>query len=400
MNSKKYLIQLLGERQMKPHICFWVSVLTVGTMSLTVEILPGGEMPKMTNTESAATESAASVPKAHAGEGIPADTRNPLAGTKWRLLEIQSMDDTIGTVKPKNPSLFTMRLNSDGTVNMRLDCNSASGTWIFEPSDDGLSGRFEFGSLAATRALCSPPNLDERVLAQAKYIRGYLLRGGKLYLSLMADGGIYAWEPDTDKSSAANVPAAPEDGGPRNWIVTGVSRALNLREQPTITARIVASYAPGTILDNLGCQRGEGRIWCDVQQLGGGPRGYVAAEFLKPAVSPDGSVATGPDDSALRAGQGDFDATGQIPCAQYLGQPMTQCNFGVARVGGGYATVVITKPNGRSRAIFFRMGKPIGSDTSEADGYPEFCATKENDLHIIRIGDERYEIPDAVVLGG
>jgi hypothetical protein len=46
------------------------------------------------------------------------------------------------------------------------------------------------------------------------------------------------------------------------------------------------------------------------------------------------------------------------------------------------------------------MGKPIGSDTSEADGYPEFRATKENDLHIIHIGDERYEIPDAVVLGG
>ena len=27
--------------------------------------------------------------------------------------------------------------------------------------------------------------------------RGYLLRDGRLYLSLMADGGIYAWEPDT-----------------------------------------------------------------------------------------------------------------------------------------------------------------------------------------------------------
>jgi heat shock protein HslJ len=400
MNSKKYLIRLLGERQMKPHICFLISVLTVGTMLLTVESLPAGEMPKMTNTAPAITESAASVPKAHAGEGIPVDTRNPLAGTKWRLLEIQSMDDTIGTVKPKDPSLFTMRLNSDGTVNMHLDCNSASGNWIFEPGDDGLSGRFEFGSLAATRALCSPPNLDERFLAQAKYIRGYLLRGGKLYLSLMADGGIYAWEPDTDKSSAANVPAAPEDGGPRNWIVTGVSRALNLREQPTITARIVASYTPGTILDNLGCQRGEGRIWCDVQQLGGGLRGYVAAEFLKPAVSPDGSVATGPDDSALRAGQGDFDAEGRIPCAQYPGQPVTECKFGVARAGGGYASVVITKPDGRTRAIFFRMGKPIGADTSEADGYPEFRATKKNDLHIIRIGDERYEIPDAVILGG
>jgi hypothetical protein len=216
----------------------------------------------------------------------------------------------------------------------------------------------------------------------------------------MADGGIYAWAPDTDKFSAANVPAAPEDGGPRNWKVTGVSRALNLRKKPSITASIVASYTPGTILDNLGCERAEGRIWCDVQHLGGGPRGYVAAEFLKPALSPDGSVATGPDDSALRAGQGKFDATGNIPCAQSVGQPMMQCEFGVARAGGGYATVVIKKPDGRTRAIFFRMGKPIGADTSEADGYFEFRATKESDLHLIRVGNERYEIPDAVVLGG
>ena len=91
----------------------------------------------------------------------------------------------------------------------------------------------------------------------------------------------------------------------------------------------------------LGCRLAEGRIWCDVQKLGGGSRGYVAQMYLKPAVSPDGSVATGPDDSALRAGQGKFDATGQIPCRQYAGQPMMQCEFGVARAGGGYATVVI-----------------------------------------------------------
>lgn len=196
------------------------------------------------------------------------------------------------------------------------------------------------------------------------------------------------------------VPAAPEEGGPRNWQVTGVSSALNLREQPSTNAKIISSYPPETILDNLGCQRAEGRVWCDVQQFGGGPRGYVAAEFLKPAVSSDGIIATGPDDSALRAGHNQFDAIGNIPCAQSVGQPMMQCPFGVARAGGGYATVVIRKPDGRTRAIFFRMGKPIGADTSQADGYPEFSATKESDLHLIRIGNERYEIPDAIVLGG
>lgn len=105
----------------------------------------------------------------------------------------------------------------------------------------------------------------------------------------MADGGIYAWEPISVATPVASVPALPEDGGPRNWEVTGVSRALNLREQPSTAARILAGYARGTILDNLGCQRAEGRIWCDVQQLGGGPRGYVAAEFLMPGSWPSSS---------------------------------------------------------------------------------------------------------------
>lgn len=196
--------------------------------------------------------------------------------------------------------------------------------------------------------------------------------------------------------AAAGVPAAPEDGGPRNWKVTS---ALKLREQPSATARVFATYAAGTLLDNLGCQRAGGRVWCDVQRFGGGPRGYVAAEFLEPAVSPDGRVAVGPDDSALRAGEGRFDATGKVPCAQAPGQPMGQCQFGVARAGGGDATVVVTRPDGRTRALFFRRGRPTGADTSQADR-GEFTATREGDLNVIRVGKERYEIPDAVVLGG
>ena len=118
----------------------------------------------------------------------------PLAGTAWRLVEIQSMDDTVGTVSPEDPSLYTMRLDGDGTVTLRLDCNRATGTWSAEPSSDGESGRFELGSLAATRALCPPPSLDEQVAAQAEFVRGYLLRDGRLYLTLMADGGILVWE--------------------------------------------------------------------------------------------------------------------------------------------------------------------------------------------------------------
>jgi hypothetical protein len=108
----------------------------------------------------------------------------------------------------------------------------------------------------------------------------------------------------------------------------------------------------------------------------------------------------GPDDSALRAGRGQFDATGPLPCAMAAGQPMGQCEFGVARAGGGYATVVIKKPDGGTRAIYFRMGCAIGADTSEADGFKPFEAARRGDLTLIRVGDERYEIADAVIIGG
>ena len=79
---------------------------------------------------------------------------------------------------------------------------------------------------------------------------------------------------------------------------------------------------------------------------------------------------------------------------------MGQCDFGVAREGNGNATVIVTMLDGRTRAIFFQNGAPVGADTSQADGYGEFSATKESDLNLIRVGDERYEIPDAVVFGG
>ena len=123
-----------------------------------------------------------------------AEVSDPLTGTDWRLVEFQSMDDAIGTLRPADSSVFTMRLDRDGTVSMHLDCNRATGSWSAEPSTDGDSGRFGFGQLASTRALCPPPNLDERIVRDAQFVRGYMLRDGRLYLSLMADAGIYTWQ--------------------------------------------------------------------------------------------------------------------------------------------------------------------------------------------------------------
>lgn len=89
------------------------------------------------------------------------------------------------------------------------------------------------------------------------------------------------------------------------------------------------------------------------------------------------------------------DATIEIPCARYVGQPMTRCDASVARGENGDAEVTVLWPDGGSRVIRFRSGKPDGSNTLQ-----EFRFTREADLNMIRIGvGERFEILDAIPLG-
>lgn len=112
------------------------------------------------------------------------------------------------------------------------------------------------------------------------------------------------------------------------------------------------------------------------------------------------STADAGSSHARRAGQGQFDASGSIPCARYPGQPMGTCAFAVARDPGGNASVKVTFADGHVRIIRFENGQASGADLSQADGEMSFSASKEADLYLIRAGQERYEIPEALVFGG
>lgn len=89
-------------------------------------------------------------------------------------------------------------------------------------------------------------------------------------------------------------------------------------------------------------------------------------------------------------------AKNRIPCARYVGQPMTSCDANVERLADGKAAVTVTWPDGGTRVISFAAGLPAKSD---APG--EFRFTREGTLNMIRVGvSERFEIPDALALGG
>ena len=148
-------------------------------------------------------------------------------------------------------------------------------------------------------------------------------------------------------------------------------------------------YTVRTYLPRSAARRGEKASYTLTVAVTG------AAAKSSSAAADAGSAA-----AVKRASEGSLNATGRIPCAQSKGQPTEQCDFGVARSGGGTAAVAVTGTDGRKRFIFFDKGKATGADLSQADGNMEFRATKESDLYLIRAGDERYEIPEAVITGG
>jgi heat shock protein HslJ len=123
-----------------------------------------------------------------------------LSGTSWRLVEFQSSDDT--TRRPDDPSKYTLTFGADGELSVRIDCNVGRGTWQ-------TSGpRLELGPLTITHAACPAGSLHDQIVRQWPYIRSYVLRDGRLFLALMADGGIYEFEP------VASTRGAPPAGGP------------------------------------------------------------------------------------------------------------------------------------------------------------------------------------------
>ena len=228
-----------------------------------------------------------------------------------------------------------------------------------------------------------------------------MLRAHLLAIALLA-GTLPGWAqeatPDHAGAVAEEAFVAPEQGGPRRWQVTARD-GLELRDAPAGDAPVLATLAPGAILSNLGCAQSGGRIWCEVRPLRSRSGGYAAADGLRPAHGPDGTVPMGIDDSLRRAQEGDFDAGGTLPCAQIRGQPMAECSFAVARSGGGDATVVVTFANGFRRMLFFSHGEFIRGDATMSGTGRDTDWHRDGDRHIIRVDDQRYELPDTAIFG-
>jgi para-nitrobenzyl esterase len=140
---------------------------------------------------SAALVSCASTPPS-TPKNVPAGTSSPapasLQGSSWRLVQIAMSN---GVTRPAiERSRYTIGFGADGVLNVRFDCNRGRGSWT-----SSGPGNLEFGLLSLTRALCPSGSLHDELIRQWPHVRSYVLKDGRLYLSLMADGGTIEFEP-------------------------------------------------------------------------------------------------------------------------------------------------------------------------------------------------------------
>ena len=112
-----------------------------------------------------------------------------LTGVIWQLVKFQGGD---GKVLTPAGEKYTLEFDADGRVRARVACNRGTGSF----KTDGKS-QIEFGPMAVTRAMCPPGSMDmhDQVLKQLPHVRSYVMKDGHLFLSLMADGGIFELEP-------------------------------------------------------------------------------------------------------------------------------------------------------------------------------------------------------------
>ncbi len=109
-----------------------------------------------------------------------------LTGVVWQWTEFQSGDGSI--FKPTDPTRYTAEFHDDGTVRVLADCNSGSGLATIDGTSIDLT-------VAATRMACPEGSQSSAFLRYLNEAVTYVIRDGRLALSLPAGAGIALFQP-------------------------------------------------------------------------------------------------------------------------------------------------------------------------------------------------------------
>jgi heat shock protein HslJ len=140
-----------------------------------------------------------------------------LSGTAWQLVQFQGANGQI--LRPEDGSNYTVEFKPDSTVAVRLACHRGLGTWTSTPRS-----QLALGPLALTRATCPQATLSDQIATQWPSLRSYALRNTHLFLSSMADGGTYEFEPAKAVAAAqSNTASWLDESTPVAWNTPGAA---------------------------------------------------------------------------------------------------------------------------------------------------------------------------------
>jgi len=94
---------------------------------------------------------------------------------------------------------------------------------------------------------------------------------------------------DRHLTEAPGTPSTPDDdlaGGPDFWVVAGLPGGdrLNIRSEPSGTARVLATLSEGERVRNLGCRMAGTQRWCRIRSTEGvDVTGWVNGRYLREA---------------------------------------------------------------------------------------------------------------------
>ena len=120
-----------------------------------------------------------SIPAPAGAGGTPETDR--INGVTWIWQHTRYNNDTEAI--PPDPSRYTIAFNTDGTLNMRVDCNRGGGTYSTNENSIAIEVTH------TTRAMCPPDSLDQTFIKNVNAARVYFFREGNLYLDLKYDTG-------------------------------------------------------------------------------------------------------------------------------------------------------------------------------------------------------------------
>ena len=204
----------------------------------------------------------------------PSPDARPLEGTSWRLVQFRGSDDT--TLRPDDGGKYTIEFGKDGALAARIDCNRGRSTWK-------ASGpaQLELGPLALTRAQCPPGSLHDRMVKHWSYVRSYVVKDGHLFLSLMADGGIYEFEPAPGGGEGESSTATSATVEGPVWRLT---RFLgpNGKALPELPRAPTLRFDAGRVEAFGGCNRLGGSYTLDGDRVTFGPIAGTMMACLEP----------------------------------------------------------------------------------------------------------------------